>query len=118
MNRPAALSAAAALMATVITGGAQAQVVYYGAPVVAPAVIAPAVPTPVVSLASPVLSYAPVTAAMPLTVQSFYRVKAGGKLQAVAKRTGVSLADLVSLNPHLSPHATLPAGTMVGLPIP
>lgn len=112
MIRPAAC-VAAACMTMAAAGAAQAQLVYYGSPVVAPAL-----PGAVVTMASPVISYAPVVPAAPLVVQSFYRVKKGGKLETVAKRTGVSLADLVSLNPHLSPRSTLPAGTMVGLPIP
>lgn len=118
MNRSAVFSVAVAFAAAAFSGNAQAQILYYGTPVVASALVAPIVPMPMVTMATPVVSYAPVASTMPLIVQSFYRVKTGGKLHTVAKRTGVSLADLVSLNPHLSPHAMLPVGTMVGLPIP
>lgn len=96
---------------------AQAQVVYYGSPMVAPALpmaVAPMVPP--VTVAAPVV-YAPAVAAAP-GVRSFYQVKRGGRLDSVAKKVGVSLADLIRLNPLLSPQARLPAGTLVALPIP
>lgn len=132
---------AAALMG-MAAGAAHAQVVYYGSPVVAPAVTAvPVLPAPVVAapvfaspviaspvitspvvaapvMASPVVAAPVVSYAAAPAVQSFYQVKKGGRLETVAKRTGVSLADLIRLNPALSPQGKLPAGTLVGLPIP
>lgn len=115
-----ATAIAAALLAACAAQAAQAQVVLYSSPMTTPpaaVVVAPVAPTmtaaPTATVAAPVI-YAPGTAP---GVRSFYQVKQGGRLQDVARRVRVSLADLVRLNPHLSPRAWLPAGTLVGLPV-
>lgn len=79
------------------------------APVVAAPAVAPVVAVPVMMM--PVVSSGPV-------VRSYYRVKKGGRLLTVAKKNGVTFADLVRLNPGLDAERPLPAGTMVALPIP
>lgn len=134
--------AAAALSVVAAASSAQAQVAYYGTPVVAgtavptaavtvgtvmatPVVAAPVMAAPVVAapmavapvVAAPVLA-APVAYAAGPEVRGFYQVKRGGRLETVARKVGVSLADLVRLNPSLNPQERLASGTLVALPVP
>ncbi|MCM8734682.1 LysM domain-containing protein [Azospirillum sp. A1-3] len=133
---------AAALSVVAVASSAQAQVAYYGTPVVAgtvvptaavtvgtvmatPVVAAPVMAAPVVAapmavapvMAAPVLA-APVAYAAGPEVRGFYQVKRGGRLETVARKVGVSLADLVRLNPSLDPQERLASGTLVALPVP
>ena len=138
---------AAALSVVAAASSAQAQVAYYGTPVVAgtavptaavtvgtvmatpvmatPVVAAPVMAAPVVAapmavapvMAAPVLA-APVAYAAGPEVRGFYQVKRGGRLETVARKVGVSLADLVRLNPSLDPQERLASGTLVALPVP
>ncbi len=133
---------AAALSVVAAASSAQAQVAYYGTPVVAgtvvptaavtvgtvmatPVVAAPVMAAPVVAapmavapvMAAPVLA-APVAYAAGPEVRGFYQVKRGGRLDTVARKVGVSLADLVRLNPSLDPQERLASGTLVALPVP
>ena len=96
--RPALRFALSALLAAIAASPAQAQLVYYATPVAGPIVHPSAGSGPV--------------------VHSFYQIKQGGRLDTVARRVGVSLADLVRLNPLLNPQERLSAGTLVALPIP
>jgi len=122
MRKSATLVAVAVVAGTTATT-ATAQIAYYGTPVVAGSVsmavtpVMPVIAAPVVAPSAPAVVYASPTTAAPGVI-SFYQVKQGGRLESVAKRTGVSLADLVRLNPLLDPRSKLPAGTLVGLPIP
>ncbi|WP_146205469.1 MULTISPECIES: LysM domain-containing protein [unclassified Azospirillum] len=124
---------AAALSVVAAASSAQAQVAYYGTPVVTGTVVPTAavtvgtvMATPVV--AAPVMAVAPVMAAPVVAapvayaagpeVRGFYQVKRGGRLETVARKVGVSLADLVRLNPSLDPQERLASGTLVALPVP
>ena len=131
--RPALRFALSALLAAIAASPAQAQLVYYATPVAGPVAAmpatGPATGVAVGAMLSPFLtaaSGAPVAAA-PIVhpsagsgpvVHSFYQIKQGGRLDTVARRVGVSLADLVRLNPLLNPQERLSAGTLVALPIP
>ncbi len=127
--RPALRFALSALLAAIAASPAQAQLVYYATPVAAMPATGPATGVAVGAMLSPSLTAArgaPV-AAVPIVypsavsgpvVHSFYQIKQGGRLDTVARRVGVSLADLVRLNPLLNPQERLSAGTLVALPIP
>ncbi|KAA0573997.1 LysM peptidoglycan-binding domain-containing protein [Azospirillum sp. B21] len=115
---------AATLFAIAAAWPAQAQVTYYGTPVVAGPMMgvlmaAPVVAAPVVApvMAAPVVA-GPVAYATSPSVRGFYQVKQGGRLETVARKVGVSLADLVRLNPLLDPQERLVPGTLVALPVP
>lgn len=121
----------AAAAVCVVALSAQGQVIYYATPsagravatspilvspvVAPPQAVAPKAAAPVVAM--PVVAV-PVVVQPALVVRSYYRVKKGGRLEAVAKRNGVPLADLIRLNPALDAKGPLPAGTLVALPIP
>lgn len=114
MTRRASIVAAALLIAG--AASAQAQMVYYGSPMIAaPMAAAPMAMAPMVMVA-PV--YAPVVVNTAPMVLSFYQVKRGGRLDAVARKVGVPVADLIRINPTIAPNAWLSAGTLVALPIP
>lgn len=63
----------------------------------------------------PTMFPSPIANTGPMTF-NHYQVKSGGKLGDVARRTGVSLAELRRLNPGVSTSQWLAPGTLVTLP--
>ena len=124
-------SVLAAATVCIVSLSAQGQVIYYATPsagravATSPVLVSPVVappPAAASTTAAPVVAMpvvaVPVMMQPALVIRSYYRVKKGGRLETVAKRNGVPLADLIRLNPALDAKGPLPAGTLVALPIP